>query len=811
MDVLRERADRADRLEIEVQRFREKLSDADFFKTRVEELREDNRMLSETKEMLEEQLTRSRKRSEQSMILESEIIKYKQKLNDMVLERDADKSKLQELLDENTQLQLATKALNKLSTAERATTEDNDGNESPSGDNSLSEQLTNNAQTRAIKLELENRRLQQALDAMRESSFHETTNRLLELEKEKKMLTLKVDQMQENCNRFTQQNQELEEMFKNALEENKKLQDSIDNRQQASERQLQDREVDRMKLIDLEKQVETLTKEKHRIQTLSDSIQRRADDLERFLDSKKKELDQLLPKAKASDRFEMELADMKEKMNALEKENANLAKDVSKFKESLETKEVHLDENSAQLLLQSHEIETLRKQLATATHECAKIQELESKNHEYASQCKIHNETISTLQTDLIAKTVALKKLEKELEKLGIDCASDELSVETVIEKLLKNADHMKICRDIMLTMGRDAAAAAAALSGDESAISSCILCQKNSFVSPDREADLVHHTEEVLSSVSAQWKEQCDQLAAANAELQSTSELLQSENARLKVDVSTLGSQITSLNTQHVALQLANSQLASEKDSIGKAFESLKKKHDVLLSDQLQFQSLHDQLSAEYEILNGEKESLKVSLRDQRNENRDLREREDARKKQISELLATIETMKRENESFVNLRAEHSKLKDDFRNLYTTSERLKSEYKNIQEQYKKLRSENARLNLHNTENSGELSVRIEQAKALEIELTSMSHRCDLLQQVNANLEVDRRALMDHVTQLLGQYRELLAHSLDDKQHYHDEEKLFTDKVHNLHRQKENLEKKIMEFYRNFDNCPQKK
>lgn len=48
-DVLRERADRADRLEIEIQRFREKLSDSEFYKTRVEELREDNRMLLETK------------------------------------------------------------------------------------------------------------------------------------------------------------------------------------------------------------------------------------------------------------------------------------------------------------------------------------------------------------------------------------------------------------------------------------------------------------------------------------------------------------------------------------------------------------------------------------------------------------------------------------------------------------------------------------------------------------------------------------------------------------------------------------------
>lgn len=171
---------------------------------------------------------------------------------------------------------------------------------------------------------------------MRQTNFQETANKLLELEKDKKMLTLKSEQLQENCNRFTQQNQELEEMFKNALEENKKLQDAIDNRQQASERQMQDREMDRMKLVGLEKQVESLTKDKQRIQTLSESIQRRADDLERFLETKKKELETLIPKAEACDRFEIESIDLKEKIAAMEKENANLAKDLNKFKGTLE-------------------------------------------------------------------------------------------------------------------------------------------------------------------------------------------------------------------------------------------------------------------------------------------------------------------------------------------------------------------------------------------------------------------------------------------------------------------------------------------
>ena len=54
-----------DRLEAEMQRYKDKVADIDFFKSRVDELREDNRILIETKDMLEEQLASARKRGEQ--------------------------------------------------------------------------------------------------------------------------------------------------------------------------------------------------------------------------------------------------------------------------------------------------------------------------------------------------------------------------------------------------------------------------------------------------------------------------------------------------------------------------------------------------------------------------------------------------------------------------------------------------------------------------------------------------------------------------------------------------------------------------
>lgn len=80
-----------------------------------------------------------------------------------------------------------------------------------------------------------------------------------------------------------------------------------------------------------------------------------------------------------------------------------------------------------------------------------------------------------------------------------------------------------------------------------------------------------------------------------------------------------------------------------------------------------------------------------------------------------------------------------------------------------------------------------------------------------MLFEMNHSLDSDRRALMDHVSQLLTQYHSLLTHSLEDKQHYHLEEKLYADKVNNLCRQKEKLEEKIMEHYRKLDNASCKK
>lgn len=722
VDVLREKAERVERLELEIQRFREKMSDVEFYKTRVEELREDNRMMLETKEMLEEQLVTSRKRSDHVMTLESEIIKFKQKMNDIALERDVDKNKMQELLDENTQLQLTTKNLISGSVDFDAKNSDNE-EDGLSGDNSLSEQLTNNAQTRALKLELENRRLLAALESLKESTFRENANKILELEKDKKKLQLKSDQLQDNCERLNTQNSELETVFKNALTENKKLQDVVDSKQQNIEKSSHEKEIDRLKQTDLENQIESLNKEKQRIQNLSDSIQRRANDLEKSFTSKTKEYETLKEKTVEFEIIKKEVSEFRNKLLMVEKENVNMNKELTKTKENLEKKDILVDENNEILKKQDKELRQLNRELEVATQQIVKIQEIDKKNQELISQNKIDTETISTLQREMVTDTIAAKKFQQNLEKIGIDkdeLEKNELNVEFLVEKLVKNPESFKTVREIMLNYNKETTSA-----------DICVLCHQKETFTVEKDIQFLCVDREELTT---KLKEQLEHLQADYIGISELNETLQAENARKKVEVSTLGSQITSLNNQQIALQLANSQLAVEKDCLIKRLEGVKTQHDSTLQDQVTLQCLHEQLSSEYDALNKEKEILKITIRDQKVDNRNLKENHMSEEKIIEELKSELDAMKKGSISLSNLRAEHSKLKDDFRNLFTTSERLKHEYKNIQDQYRIIRTENSRLKLQNTEQSGEINNRMDNVTGLEIELTKVKQQCEVRQ-----------------------------------------------------------------------------
>lgn len=795
-DILREKAERADKLENEAQRYRERLADADFYRVRVDELREDNRVLIETREMLEAQLARARQRADHVLELEAELLAFKQNINDITLEKDAAREKIQELIEENAQLQQVTKSVLQ-ETSVSNTEVDSEHEETNSGDNSLSEQLTNNAQARALKLELENRKLLSTIDSLKEHSFHESSMKLLELEKEKKRLTLKCNQLQDNCDRLMQQNGELESLFKSTLQENRKLQDSLDTTKVISDRQVQDLQNERLKIQELEKNMDTLSKEKQRVHSLCDSIRKRADDAEKSLSHFTEQVQALQTEVDESKKYEKLSNEQKDRLVVLEKESVGMQKDISKLKEVVEAKDVTLDQYVSKCEKQNKEIVELSKTNQSSMAQIDKLQEYEQKAQELLSQAAVYTETIATLQKDLISEKVTNEKFKTSLEKLGLNLDILDNDINVVVEKMLSNPD---LAKNI-----------ASLLHLEES--KECeIRCQKCSgSLNLEEDDEAYRKAEQVVSSISAEWNLQCEKLVAEVGNLQQINDSLQNENAKMQVEISTLTSQVNSLTTQQTALQLANSQLVAEKEEMAKQQKLQSSEHDTLLCDQTTLRALHEQLNSEYEEIKKEQNQVKKNNRDLRSEIRTLKESNATLEKKIASIDLEKDALKNESKSLGNLRAEHSKLKDDFRNLFTASERLKTEYRALQEEYKTLRAESGKLRLGNTEMQGELSSRSDLVAGLQLDNAKLQQKCDMLLEMNHSLDTDRRALMDHVSQLLTQYHSLLTHSLEDKQHYHLEEKQFTDKLNNLCRQKEKLEEKIMEHYRKLDNASSKK
>lgn len=158
----------------------------------------------------------------------------------------------------------------------------------------------------------------------------------MDLEKEKKKLTLRCDQLQENCDRLTQQNSELESIFKNALLENRKLQESLDTNKGHTDRLTQDLEKERSKIETLENNVEGLTKDKQRIQSLCESVQKRADDAEKNLSQVKEQNKLLHIQADRCRELEKLGNEQHDKIATLEKETSSVQKEILKLKELVE-------------------------------------------------------------------------------------------------------------------------------------------------------------------------------------------------------------------------------------------------------------------------------------------------------------------------------------------------------------------------------------------------------------------------------------------------------------------------------------------
>uniref|UniRef100_A0A8B9QUH0 Coiled-coil domain containing 88C n=1 Tax=Apteryx owenii TaxID=8824 RepID=A0A8B9QUH0_APTOW len=463
LDSLRERANRVERLEMELVRCKEKLHDVDFYKARMEELREDNIILIETKSMLEEQLTMARARGDKLHELEKENLQLKSKLHDVELDRDTDKKRIEELLEENMVLEIAQKqSMNESAHLGWELEQLSKSTDLADTRKSFVFELNECASSRILKLEKDNQSLQNTIQELRDASLtsRESSLKFVELEKENQQLSKKIEKLQNQIEKEKQSNQDLETLSEELIKEKEQLQVIMETLKADKDRQIKDlkQENDHLNQVvlslrqrsqvsseagvkDIEKEnkilhetvTETSSKlsklefEKKQLQRDFDQVKEkveRVEEMEKELHRLERENEQLTKKAAA-------MKIVTEKVEVLEQENGDLEVENRKLRKSLDTLQ--------NISIRLGDLERDNKQLDEENLELRRVVETMRFTSTKMAQIEAENKDLEREKEDLRKNVEMLKVLSKKSERLELSYQSVN-SENQRLQQMLENS-----------------------------------------------------------------------------------------------------------------------------------------------------------------------------------------------------------------------------------------------------------------------------------------------------------------------------------------------------------------------------------
>uniref|UniRef100_A0A8B9FKF9 Girdin n=1 Tax=Amazona collaria TaxID=241587 RepID=A0A8B9FKF9_9PSIT len=353
--------------------------------------------------MLEDQLEGTRARSDKLHELEKENLQLKAKLHDMEMERDMDRKKIEELMEENMTLEMAQKqsmdeSLHlgwELEQMNRTT----ELSEVPQ--KSLGHEVNELTSSRLLKLEMENQSLLKTVEELQSAvgSVEGSSSRILKMEKENQRLSKKVIISLEN--EISQEKQSLQNsqnLSKDLMKEKAQLEKTFEALRENSERQI--------KLLEQENE--------HLNQTVASLRQRSQISAE----ARMKEIE------KENKILHESIKETSSKLNKIEFEKKQVRKELEHYKEKGERAE----ELENELHRLEKENELLQKKITTLKITCEKIEALEQEN----SDLEVENRKLKKTLDSLKNLTFQLESLEKENSQLD----EENLELRRTIESL---------------------------------------------------------------------------------------------------------------------------------------------------------------------------------------------------------------------------------------------------------------------------------------------------------------------------------------------------------------------------------------
>ncbi|XP_052106047.1 girdin-like isoform X2 [Mytilus californianus] len=697
LDILREKVAQSNSYQTELTKCKEKLNELEFYKSRVNELREDNAILTETKNILEEQLSTSHKRVETVIELENELMRYRQQVEEMTLERDADREKIRILTEDNAQLQFEKKSNMNESTNLEHELESARLKISGIG-GTLSDQMAETTNAKVLRLDLENQRLKKKIEELRDSSLIENTSLNLELEKENQRLAKKIEKLQGSSNDSSQQCIDLEQNLHVAARERDNLVQTLETLKDNYERQVRE----------LEAENDNLQQTVHVIRQRNEQTN----------DTRLKELE------KENKQLHETVTAKNQVTSKLEHENRQIQKSFSKLKLNSD----HINELETENSQFEKENSELRKNIATLQLICDKSEVLEQENSDLEVENRKLQKSVQTLKSALQKKesleqeninlTVENKKLERSLHSMKsassriAELESEKDSQNREIQQLRKSLENQRNQRTKQEQMELD-------------------------LLDLDNENQRIQKSLEVTTKRLNQLEKDNTDLEVENEKLQKAMEEMKMSSKRLhnvEKESSELENEVSKLQTSKAVLEKENKRL----------------KQSVQLKD-----TTVDELTTKCNIMEREHRSVKRTLETQKEtssklheferENREILQQSNINKKTIATLREELVNEKIKSQQLSN---ELEKLNGELERVGINKEKLvMAEHSQDDNRYKAL------------ENMMEEAL-VKNMEIKEDKILSLQSRLDESKNRNVRLQEELRILKRECESLKQRYEE---------------------------------------------------
>ncbi|XP_071833306.1 girdin-like isoform X3 [Apostichopus japonicus] len=705
------------------------------------------------------------------------------------------------------------------------------------------------------ELEVENSKYEKTVESLtsKVQRYEQVESEFVKVKANESKLQRSLGAMKDAATRITTLEMEKEELDRR----NRQLQKNIDNLKATQER-LSQLEVENVRLDTDNKRLEksvSMGKEKY------SKLEKENQTLETEIQKLKKTIDSLKLSNKKAEEIEKDLRNVEVEHSNLETEVKKLEKENKRLKQSLESRETLVDESNAKVTSLEQEIKMLQRTVSKSKDAELRSKEYEKENKELLKQATIEKKTMSTLREEFVNEKIQRQQLENEqerltseLEKLGLDrekllhqeLNQDETrykALESKMDEALKKNLEIKeekiknletrwkesVSRNQVLSedlnqVKRDYERLQNQLAEERSKAGSKtkedkkvkrtdsdrqstkeVMKMQDHLVSVERTNATLQSEANNLKDQIQVLRDQCESKTTEVQSYQSKMETLQAESTNAKLTYAKLQVENKTLESQNMSLQSRIATEVADFEILRERYDELDSNHEALLSDHSNILQLHESLTDDYDALLEEHNNVKLLYRDVKADHQDLASKSAALERRCKEAEKSSSASKKREE--VN---KGPRLQAEYDSLQRSHSRLNQEYNEREDGMKTVKTQYRSLQLEHTSLQGELAEARDQYQSIEVERAKLEHKCEMLMQLNSNLEDENHKLMEQLAQSMAQNSELLVNTLESKEFHHEEQRQLEDQLHNLRRQKEKLEEKIMDQYKNYTS-PHKK